>query len=192
MGFKSLFSRKKKLLNSSAGATAGASIPARTPSMQSRAQFTEELTEVFKRFDANGDGKISASELGSILRSLGGVASTEEELQSMIREVDSDGDGFISLEEFIELNTKGIDSTEAMENLKEAFAVFDVNQNGKISAEELQMVMKSLGDECSLAECRRMIQGADSDGDGQVDFEEFSVMMMMGSRYDNSHRGKSE
>ena len=48
--------------------------------------------------------------------------------------------------------------------------------------------MKSLEDE--LAECKRMIQGADSDGGGLIDFE--FIVMMMGSRYDNSDRVKSE
>lgn len=159
--------------------------------MHSRAQLTAELEEVFKKFDVNGDGKICSSELGSMLGSLGQPAN-EEELQNMIREVDADGDGFISLEEFIELNTKGIDSAEALENLKDAFSVFDIDGNGSISAEELQKVLQSLGDDCSVAECRKMIGGVDSDGDGQIDFEEFKVMMMMGSRHDTRDIVKPE
>ena len=59
----------------------------------------------------------------------------------MIKEVDGDGDGCIELNEFIELNTKDIDSDEVLESLKEAFAVFDVDKNGSISAEELQDVL---------------------------------------------------
>ena len=74
-----------------------------------------------------------------------GQPTNKEELEGMIREVDADGDGFINLEEFIELNTKGVDSDEALENLKDAFSVFDIDGNGSIMAEELQMVMKSLG-----------------------------------------------
>ncbi|KAF7827575.1 putative calcium-binding protein CML25 [Senna tora] len=189
MGFMRLFSKKKKLLASDAASAMSARSP--SLSVHSRAQLTAELEEVFKKFDVNGDGKICSSELGSILGSLGQQA-TPEELQNMIREVDSDGDGFISLEEFIELNTKGIDSAEAMENLKDAFSVFDIDGNGSITAEELQKVMKSLGDDCSVAECRRMISGVDSDGDGQIDFEEFKVMMMMGSRHDTTDRVKPE
>ncbi|KAH0724185.1 hypothetical protein KY285_000051 [Solanum tuberosum] len=137
----------------------------------------EELQQVFNKFDINGDGKISFSELGFIMASLG-TAITEEEAIEMINEVDGDGDGFIDLCEFIELNTKNIDSDEVMENLKDAFSVFDVDKNGSISAEELQKVMKSIGEECSLDECRKMIGGVDCDGDGMIDFEEFKVMMI--------------
>ncbi|KAK7305713.1 hypothetical protein VNO77_43623 [Canavalia gladiata] len=55
---------------------------------------------IFSIFDANGDGKISASELGESLKTLGSV--TAEEVQRMMAEIDTDGDGYISYEEFTE------------------------------------------------------------------------------------------
>lgn len=182
MGFRSLFSRKKKVLKKTTSSspttvTDHATFISRTPSLQSCAHINEELEQVFRKFDVNNDGKISSSELGSIMGSLGQPA-TEEELNNMIHEVDADGDGHISLEEFIELNTKDIDSNEILENLKDAFSVFDVDKNGSISAEELHNVMVSLGDQCSLVECQKMIGGVDSDGNGLIDFEEFKRMMM--------------
>ncbi|XP_006367611.1 probable calcium-binding protein CML25 [Solanum tuberosum] len=164
---KSLFNRKKK----------NDPTPANSPPVNSPIMIEEELQQVFNKFDINGDGKISFSELGFIMASLG-TAVTEEESIEMINEVDGDGDGFIDLSEFIELNTKNIDSDEVTENLKDAFSVFDVDKNGSISAEELQKVMKSTGEECSLDECRKMIGGVDCDGDGMIDFEEFKVMMI--------------
>lgn len=104
----------------------------------------------------------------------------------MVKEIDSDGDGFIDFKEFVELNTLGVDSKEVMENLKDAFSVYDIDGNGSITADELFKVLKSLGDECTLAECKKMISGVDSDGDGMIDFEEFKVMMLMGARYDSA------
>ncbi|KAH7848056.1 hypothetical protein Vadar_033267 [Vaccinium darrowii] len=53
---------------------------------------------IFKRFDENGDGKISASELAEALKALGSV--TAEEVKRMMGEIDTDGDGFISFAEF--------------------------------------------------------------------------------------------
>ncbi|KAF5778763.1 putative EF-hand domain pair protein CML [Helianthus annuus] len=58
----------------------------------------EERDRIFGKFDANGDGKISSSELGEALKTLGSV--TPEEVQTMMDELDTDGDGFISYEEF--------------------------------------------------------------------------------------------
>ncbi|KAL0923103.1 hypothetical protein M5K25_007148 [Dendrobium thyrsiflorum] len=136
----------------------------------------EELELVFRKFDSNGDGKISSSELGAIFESLGHAASSEE-LAQMMSEVDADGDGFISLEEFVDLNTSKVDSTAALEDLRHAFSVFDLDRNGSISAEELARVMRGLGEGVSVAQCRKMIDGVDQDGDGLVNFEEFKVMM---------------
>ncbi|XP_031117841.1 calcium-dependent protein kinase 28-like [Ipomoea triloba] len=97
----------------------------------------------------------------------------EEELKAMIWEVAGDGDSFIDLREFIELNTQDIDSEEMLRNLKDAFSIFDIDKNGSISAEELQNVMHNLVDDCSIAECRKMISGVDRNGDEMIDFEEF-------------------
>ncbi|CAI0413618.1 unnamed protein product [Linum tenue] len=119
------------------------------------------------------------------MSSLGQNAS-EEELQKMITEFDADGDGFIDFKEFVELNTQGVGSEEAMVNLRDAFSVYDIDGDGSITAEELHKVMGSLGEDCSIAECRKMISGVDNDGDGTIDFEEFKMMMTMGSRWDST------
>ncbi|KAL4196847.1 hypothetical protein AMTRI_Chr04g185180 [Amborella trichopoda] len=153
--------------------------PAPMPSNPLSHHLALELGHVFNRFDANGDGKISWSELGSILASLGETAS-EAELQRMILEADSDGDGFIDLQEFIDLNTKGVDRAAEIEDLKGAFMIFDLDRNGSISTDELHRVLRSLGESSSMDECRRMIEGVDCDGDGMISFEEFKLMMMRG------------
>ncbi len=58
-----------------------------------------DVERVFTRYDANGDGKISASELANVMRALGSEVS-DEELKAMMAELDSDGDGFVDLNEF--------------------------------------------------------------------------------------------
>lgn len=135
---------------------------------------------MFEKFDSNGDGRISASELSAIFESLGNLPSPSE-LESMMSEADSDKDGFISLEEFIELNTRGVDETDMMEDLRNAFSVFDLDRNGLISADELASVLKSLGEGASIADCRKMIGGVDRDGDGMICFDEFKAMMGNGN-----------
>ncbi|XP_072982625.1 probable calcium-binding protein CML10 [Typha latifolia] len=142
----------------------------------------EEMERVFKKFDSNGDGRISRSELAALFESLGHAEATEEEVDRMMREADADGDGYISLEEFVELNTRTVgDEAAVEEDLRHAFSVFDLDRNGNISADELARVLRGIGEAATVAQCRRMIDGVDRDGDGMISFEEFKVMMANGS-----------
>ncbi|RZC70228.1 hypothetical protein C5167_033360 [Papaver somniferum] len=68
--------------------------------------------------------------------------------------------------------------TDSEEELKEAFKVFDKDQNGFISAAELRHVMTNLGEKLTDDEVDEMIREADVDGDGQVNYEEFVRMML--------------
>lgn len=144
-------------------------------------EVSNQLKQVFKVIDANGDGKISSCELSEVLLCLGHEKSkATREAERIVRVMDCDGDGFIDLNEFIDaVNDDGKFSSESKEDyLMDAFLIFDTDKNGLISARELQKVLSSLGDnKCSLKECRRMIKGVDKDGDGFVDFEEFRSMM---------------
>ncbi|KAJ8773976.1 hypothetical protein K2173_009407 [Erythroxylum novogranatense] len=59
----------------------------------------EQLKQLFRMFDRDGNGFITAAELAHSMAKLG-HALTAEELAGMIKEADSDGDGRISFEEF--------------------------------------------------------------------------------------------
>ncbi|KAJ0978026.1 hypothetical protein J5N97_013500 [Dioscorea zingiberensis] len=163
----------RSLLRRSRSAKSKAPSPS-SPSSPSASRPANDLELVFKKFDSNGDGRISTSELANILESLGQTAS-DEELARMMAVADADGDGFISLTEFLDLMSA--DDASALEDLRHAFAVFDTDRSGSISAEELATVLRSLGEGASVAQCRRMIDSVDRDGDGMVNFEEFKIMM---------------
>lgn len=49
-----------------------------------------EFREAFGLFDKDGDGTITARELGTVMRSLG-QNPTEAELQDAVNEIDADG-----------------------------------------------------------------------------------------------------
>ncbi|KAL3618996.1 hypothetical protein CASFOL_037224 [Castilleja foliolosa] len=134
----------------------------------------EEIERIFKKFDSNGDGRISPSELGAILNGLGSATSADE-VARIMSELDKDGDGFIDLKEFMAFHCGG--GADNNKELKDAFDLYDQDKNGTISASELHAVMSALGEKCSKKDCRRMISSVDVDGDGCVNFEEFKKMM---------------
>ncbi|KAF5466910.1 hypothetical protein F2P56_016792 [Juglans regia] len=107
-----------------------------------------------------------------------GLSPIEAELQDMINKVDAGGGDIMNFAVFLNLmaeRTKDINSDGV---LKVAFRVFDKDQNGFISAAELRHVMTILGEKPTDEEVDEMIREADVDGDGQISYEEFVLVMM--------------
>ncbi|KAL2507368.1 Calmodulin-7 [Forsythia ovata] len=136
-----------------------------------------EYKKAFSLFDMDGDGCITIEELGFMMSSLG-LKPTEAELQLMIKQVDADGNGKIDFLEFLNLMVQMKTDTDSEEELKEAFRVFDTDQDGFISAAELHHFMLNLRKNLTNEEVDEMIHEADDDGDGQINFEEFVKVMM--------------
>ncbi|XP_015883151.2 probable calcium-binding protein CML15 [Ziziphus jujuba] len=65
----------------------------------------EQLLEVFRSFDRDGNGYISAAELAGSMAKMG-QPLTYKELTEMIKEADTDGDGVISFNEFASVMAK--------------------------------------------------------------------------------------
>jgi len=143
------------------------------------------LKEAFSLFDADHDGEITVGELGRVMRNHG-LNPTDDELKDMIRNVDKNSNGAIDFNEFIEMmlarNSKG------EEDVVHAFRVFDRDGDGLISAEELKLTMNNLGEPLTDYEVRSMIEAADLDGDGRINFQEFARLMHQGG-FDNPAAG---
>ena len=65
-----------------------------------------------------------------------------------------------------------------VQEFKEAFDIFDVDGGGTITVEELEEVMKSLGQKPTKAQLEATVREIDADGDGAIDFAEFLTMML--------------
>ncbi|KAL0481091.1 calmodulin [Acrasis kona] len=137
----------------------------------------QEFKEAFSLFDKDGDGTISTKELGTVMRALG-QNPTETELADMVRDVDTNNNGTIDFKEFLNLMQKKMTDTDSEEEIKEAFRVFDRDNDGVISAAELRHVMTTLGEKLSEEEAEELIKEADINGDGQINYEEFTKVMM--------------
>jgi calmodulin len=136
-----------------------------------------EFREAFNIFDKDGDGRITAKELGTVMRSLGQNPS-EAELQDMVNQVDLDGNGTIEFDEFLYMMSRQMRDGDTEEDIKAAFRVFDKDGDGKITTAELTHIMKNLGEPLTQEEVDEMIAQADTNKDGIIDYGEFVHLML--------------
>jgi calmodulin len=104
-------------------------------------QLTEwqiaEFKEAFSLFDRDGDGAITAKELGTVMRSLG-QNPAEAELQDMVHEVDADGNGTVDFPDFLTLKARRVEDTGSEGDILESSSVEGVQQGWKTALVSLR------------------------------------------------------
>lgn len=140
-----------------------------------------DLRIIFGLFDANGNGKISAKELGTILRTIG-QDLTEAELRDLINDRDVDGNGTLDFIEFCNLMGAALKGDDIKEEIDTTFEDWSNKTTGTIGVKELSTAMKCIGEEADQAEIEEMIKEADSQyradlADGQIQIEEFRSLL---------------
>jgi len=138
---------------------------------------TAEFKEAFDEFDKDGSGSISTNELVGVMRSIG-QNPTEDEVLELILEADTNGDGTIDFQEFLEMMKKKCNEDDQMEDLRQAFKIFDRDCDGYISLKELKRVTTTLGQALTDEEAEMFMREADLNGDGKLDYDEFVKMML--------------
>jgi Ca2+-binding EF-hand superfamily protein len=67
---------------------------------------------------------------------------------------------------------------EQEDTLSDAFKLFDRDNNGLITPEELFHVLKNLGENITKEDIEDMIRMIDADGDMAINYDEFIKLMM--------------
>ncbi|KAL5010706.1 hypothetical protein ScPMuIL_013011 [Solemya velum] len=145
-------------------------------------QLTEDqmldYQETFNLFDQRGDGKIAASQLGDVLRSLG-QNPTEEEIAKC--GYNQNPDARISFEVFLPIvqtiSRKREPTCE--EDMVEGLRMFDKDQCGYIGSAEFRHILTSLGDKLTDEEVDQLFQGQE-DCHGNIVYEDFIKAVLNG------------
>merc|ERR1711881_209495 len=66
---------------------------------------------------------------------------------------------------------------EQVQQIAQAFQLFDTDGSGTIETQELKIAMRALGFEPKQEEIDKIVRDVDDDGSGSVDFPEFLDMM---------------
>ena len=125
----------------------------------------------------DGGGSIDSKELKDLMASVG-QNPTDDELAEMIRIADADGTGDIDFAEFVTLMAHKMADEKSEATLKAAFSVFDTSGDGFISAEEMRRIMINVGEPVTLDDVEQVIRKVDIDGDGVINYEEFTKVII--------------
>jgi len=129
------------------------------------------LRDIFVKLDANGDGLITLSELRRGLHQAC-IQIPRPDVEDIMDSVDCDGSGEIDYTEFLAatLEKQQYMDEDACWN---AFSLFDLNCDGKITSSELKQML----DKTSTRSAVELVKEVDVNNDGYVDFQEFRKMM---------------
>ena len=132
--------------------------------------------------DKNGDGRLSREEVEAGCKVFEGDG--ELNIEELMKSCDTDGNGYIDYTEFL---TATVNWKTALSNerLVAAFNVYDKDGDGKISLKELVETLGNVADEKLFSQ---MIEIADKNHDGEIDFDEFKELMRINSINHNPNR----
>ena len=95
-----------------------------------------------------------------------------------LAQVDADRKGTINFSDFLTTMARNDKDTDAEEEIREAFRVFDKDGSGNISAAEFRHVMTNLGERLTDEEIDEILCETGTDVSGMFNYEEFVTMMM--------------
>lgn len=112
-----------------------------------------------------------------MMRALGFEPRKEQLSRMLLQSGITPRSSHVRYEEFVSLMEQLMNERDIQEEMMKAFTLFDVNNTGKISVENLRTVADQLGEKMTDAELLEMIREADLDKDGFVNASEFVRIM---------------
>lgn len=137
--------------------------------------------EVFNLFDDVGDGKIDATQIGTVARALGLKPTQAQVTKAAGAEYKRAGEKRFSLEEFLPIYEQLQKEKEVgtFADFMEGLRVFDKEECGKIMVAELRHALLALGERLTVEEADEIVSGIE-DSDGNVNYESFIKKVMAG------------
>eukprot|EP00300_Choanocystis_sp_HF-7_P034648 c4754_g1_i2.p1 GENE.c4754_g1_i2~~c4754_g1_i2.p1 ORF type:complete len:337 (+),score=87.16 c4754_g1_i2:54-1064(+) len=144
-------------------------------------QLQVNMNEVRKAFDwcdLDHNGTLDSNELAKAMR-LAGQNPSQAEFKRLKAEFDQNGDGVFDFHEFTDVICRSFMSADEMrQKAKEAFAVFDTDNSGYITLDELRRIMTTYGEDMQDDEVEALFKEIDTNEDGKLDINEFVELLL--------------
>ncbi|XP_060580831.1 uncharacterized protein LOC132737547 [Ruditapes philippinarum] len=141
----------------------------------------KEIKEAFFMFDISNKGKIETSQIGTAVRSLG-LNPSEDDVKKMIKDADKKGSGFVDEKDFVSTVVKFWKPVNTEEDIIDAFKVFDREGSGYLDAKQLKHVLLNLGEKMNEKEIDDLLQEADLDADGQLNYTTLTQLLLASAK----------
>ncbi|KAK9724495.1 hypothetical protein RND81_05G076900 [Saponaria officinalis] len=133
------------------------------------------MKEAFTLFDTDNDGKIAPSELGILMRSLGGNP-TQAQLKHIIAHENLTGP--FDITRFMDLMSNHLKPEPFDRQLRDAFKVLDKEGSGFVAVSDLRHILTSIGEKLEHDEFDEWIREVDVGSDGKIVYEDFIARMV--------------
>ena len=131
------------------------------------------MKEVLDLYDPDNEGFVKSRDIAKILRAMGRTLEDDDE-QNFLQAADPDSTGRISKDNFLETVEAMFSlAKEDVNELLDAFKVFDLKNTGKISVKNFKKVLTDIGQEFSEEEVEDILRYIDIDRYGNINIKDF-------------------
>mmetsp|Transcript_39402 Transcript_39402/g.75496 ORF Transcript_39402/g.75496 Transcript_39402/m.75496 type:complete len:281 (+) Transcript_39402:200-1042(+) len=135
--------------------------------------YTEDYSQkqvyaVFVKYDADGSGLLSPTELRMLLKDLC-ESNDDDSVQGVLDLCDTNSDNVISYNEFF----KYFNGNWKLARLSANFQQYDLNGDGSLGVKEVQKLLKSIGLKGTKQQAIEVIDQLDTNSNKKVEFQEF-------------------
>lgn len=143
------------------------------------AEQATQIREEFNKIDTDGTGKINYKDVGNLLNNLE-IEFTDEQLQEITTKSNIKDTDKVTFDKFLAIYNAFVKEKHKKEDFIAALKVFDEDNDGKITRDELGMLLDNLGESITQEDQNELISQADPDNSGFIEFE-FLVDLLMNS-----------
>ena len=148
-----------------------------------RDQIIYDIGKLFDEFDPQGRGYIVDNDLFKILK-VSGIYLDKNQCRKIINDNDRNQDGKLSRKEFEKvmfekMQNEIIENEDAIQDLNTMFYNADINKDGFLSIDELDIMFKQHHTNISYEDIVSLMKEIDVDQDGRLDIDEFIALMTM-------------